>query len=279
MIYQSVLVCGLFVVLVSCTEAALAPAQIRPQIYKKDKLDTSVTFTSPLAAVRQILPKSPADVGGITRSRLGYVQTSGISGGIVIPAQPGVTFTFSMQGTISFNGTLTSEIQDSTDNLVLKYSSKLQTWYSKETKKLKARAGGGFFSFFQAAANYGYTEDDETEEILESEDFKKFSEEAGGFLESTSTQLLEGEFSGSYSGVSIGAGRQEVVSVFGYIFIAQITLDSGKIFNVVKENPALVTADEKGNVINYNTTTVPITPAAPPSINDNILDTKVGGRR
>ena len=281
MISQTTILSVLFFLFVSCLEATVTPVQQRPQILKHDKLDTSLGLKSSSPSIsktlagRQITPKSPADVGGITRTRLGYAQTSGVAGGIVIPAQAGVTFTFNMEGKISLEGVLSSEIQDTTDNLVLKYSSDFQSWYSKETKSLKSRAGGGFFSFFQAAASYGYTKNTETEKVLQSDEFKKFSEEAGGILKSTTTQLLEGEFAGAYSGVSIGSGRQEVVSVFGYIFISQITLDSGEIFNVVQNNPALVTADQNGNIINDNTTTVPIKP----SITDNIIDITIGGRR
>lgn len=221
-------------------------------------------------SIRQIFANETSEVAGIKNSRLGYSQTSGITGGVVIPGQVGVKYTFSMEGSIKFVGVLKSQVQDITENLVTSYSSKLQDWYRSETKSLRSRAGGGFFSFFQAAANYGYTKNRRTREILDSGEFKRFSEEAGSLLGSLTTQELEGKFSGSYEATSVGV--RETVSMFAYIYINQITLDSGKIFNVVSRNPALVIADQNGKVRN-DTTTIPVTPVGPPG---GTIDTTIG---
>lgn len=247
-----------------------------PQIGEHNKINTALSTGSvqeglqSSSFIRQIFPNKTEEVAGIRSSKLGFSQTSGITGGIIVPGQPGVTYSFSMKGSIEFVGVLKSDIQDVTENLITSYSSELQDWYKSETKSLKARAGGGFFSFFQAAANYGYTKNKATRNVLDSGEFQRFSDQASALLASVSTTTLRGEFDGQYSAVSIGV--REVLSVFGFIYINQLTLDSGKVFNVVSKNPALYITDRNGNVRN-NSTQIEMVPKGPsglPTINTNI---------
>ncbi|KAI0563994.1 hypothetical protein FGB62_31g129 [Gracilaria domingensis] len=172
---------------------------------------------------KQIAP-SIDHAAGIQRSRLGYVQTTGVVTGFTLPRSTSIVVRAIMNGSVSFEGKLASDIEDETERLLSNYSQSFQDFYRREKESLQARAGGGYFSFFQAAANYGYTDDQITRETLDDAEFRDFRDRASAILASESTSTLSADFSVEIEGRS--EGYRETITVFGYVYFNQMTLSS-----------------------------------------------------
>lgn len=203
-----------------------------------------------LSIFARALTPTTSQAAGIQRSRLGYAQTSGSVVGLTIPAVGVTRGIANMSGTITLTGKLASDIDDLTERLVRNYSEKLQDFYRREKRNLQTRAKGSYFFFFQAAANYGYSDDKETRRFLADAEFQSFANAAKELLASESTTTLEGRFKTGFEYHS--EGRRETLTIFGWVYINQVTVDSGKIFNVVKRNADLVMADSNGDVRQEN---------------------------
>eukprot|EP00178_Gracilaria_changii_P018797 TRINITY_DN5412_c0_g1_i1.p1 TRINITY_DN5412_c0_g1~~TRINITY_DN5412_c0_g1_i1.p1 ORF type:complete len:274 (-),score=37.59 TRINITY_DN5412_c0_g1_i1:272-1093(-) len=229
----------------------------------------NMRFFNELASIssRELTP-SVSQAAGIQRSRLGYAQTSGSVVGLTIPATGVTRGTANMSGSISLRGRLASDIEDLTELLVQNYSQELQDFYRREKESLQTRASGGYFFFFQAAANYGYSDEQETRRVLADAEFQSFADAARGLLSTEGDTALEGQFRTDFEYRS--EGRRETLTIFGWVYVNQITLDSGEIFNVVKRNSDLVMADDQGNVRQENPGAVEFR-----NINDSTIDTNL----
>lgn len=219
---------------------------------------------------RETFQPTKQQAAGISKSKLGFIRTSTSGTGVTLPPIKGIEFTAKLKGSVTFKGSLANTMEQNIEELARSTSSDFYSFYRNERKNLQARAGGGFFSFFQAAANYGYTDDKTTRETVTSSDYESFSDRSRMLLNNTESQELVASYDTVFKGVS--SGEAGTIRAFGYIQINQLTLDSGKILNVIKNSPELVVADQDGDVLG----TVPEGEVdVRPNINDSIIDTEL----
>lgn len=206
-----------------------------------------VEYTSDLhRALNRMLVPTSAQVAGIEKSRLGYIQTARAASGFVPPGK-GIKFIATLDGNVSMTGSLASDIEDVTQRIASETSDRIRNFYQSEKEKLKRRAGNNYFHFFQGARDFGFSDDQFTRDILNSTDYAQFSEKVGVELGSSFLGSLVSRYSVEYEGVS--DGNQRVIQAFAFVLINRITLSSGRILNIAQKNPELVVTDQNFNVI------------------------------
>ncbi|PXF40721.1 hypothetical protein BWQ96_09554 [Gracilariopsis chorda] len=237
--------------ILECFASPLSKKVVKPVENIGDRVfslqDVELTSVQDLHIVLdRMLAPTTAQVAGIERSRLGYIQTSRAASGFIPPGR-GITFSASLEGNVSMTGSLASDIEDATERIALGEPDRVREFYRTEKRNLQSRAGDNYFHFFQAARDFGFTEDQTTRDTLNSTDYAQFSEKVGVELGSSFLGSLNSRYSVTYSGVS--DGNQRVIQAFAYVLINQITLSSGRILNIVQKNPELVVTDQEFNVI------------------------------
>lgn len=256
--------------LVSLARPVERTHNIRDQIIEIDDPNSLVTENVLDTVQRQTISATKDTSGGIARSRVGFMRISRSGSGFRIPKTPGITFTAKLQGSVIFSGYLSNRIDSAVDTIAQSSSDDIYTFIRNERKNLQSRAGGRYFWFFQAAANYGYTKDEQTQRILADTEFHRLSNNTRSTLRNNESQRLTATYDTVYTGVSDGVS--EVVNAFAFILINQITLDSGELLNIVQQFPGLTVADEDGNVID---TVEPGDVEIKPNLNDSVLDVHI----
>lgn len=221
---------------------------------------------------RQTINATKDTAGGIARSRLGFMKISRAVSVFRIPKTPGIMFTAKLQGSVTFKGYLGSSVDSAVDTISQSTSDDIYTFVRNERKNLQTRAGGSYFWFFQAAANYGYTKDEQTQRILAETDFQRLSNNTRSTLQTSELQDLTATYDAVFTGKSDGIS--EIVEASAYILINQITLDSGRLLNIVQEFPGLTVADKDGSVID---TKEPGDVEIKPNLNDSVIDVNIDG--
>lgn len=219
-----------------------------------------------------VITPSKAEAAGIARSQLGYIQISRVGSRVTLPPIPGVSFSIQLKGSITRKGFKSENINSFIRERAGEYSSELSDYFSEETRNLQTRAGGRFFWFFQAAANYGYSNTERTREVLSSSDFKDFSNDTYVVMNQSETSELTVSHDTTFTGTTLTTSGG-TIEASSYILINRITLDSNRIFDVIQNSPELVVADNKGDVLGTSPAGTVKVEEDKNNINDNILDT------
>lgn len=190
---------------------------------------------------------SKSEAAGISASNIGFMKGSEVGSAFDIPGIPGFEITATLKGSVRFTGMIGSNIETKINNASSSYSDEFNRNYKKEEQNLRSRARGGFFFFFQAAANYGFSKTKETDNLRSSEDYKGLSKETNTYLNTAGKEVLEAVYDITYKGVS--QGRAQRVFAFAFIRINQIQMDSGRILNVVQKKPDAVVANENNEIV------------------------------
>lgn len=196
---------------------------------------------------QDIIPPTQSQAGGIASSQLGYIQVARVGSGLSLPPVPGINFKLTLKGSVTHTGFKSEVIEKFINERASQYSTMLRDYLSDEREEMKKRSSKGFFWFFQSAANYGYSKTDRTRDILASSDFAGLSKDTQSVMETTSQRTLTASYDTILDGTTTGVGG--VIEAFAYLYINRITMDSGKIFDVVQENPEMTVADKNGDVI------------------------------
>eukprot|EP00178_Gracilaria_changii_P007861 TRINITY_DN24502_c0_g1_i1.p1 TRINITY_DN24502_c0_g1~~TRINITY_DN24502_c0_g1_i1.p1 ORF type:complete len:278 (-),score=29.17 TRINITY_DN24502_c0_g1_i1:117-950(-) len=218
-------------------------------------------------AERPITPTTE-QAAGIQNSRLVYYQTTGVVTGIILPANSDILIKARMHGSVSFEGKLASDIEFETERLLQNYSQSFQQFYAREKVRLQTRAGSAYFCFFQAAYNYGFSDEQSTREVLQSGEFRDFRDKVRVILSSQTTTTLSANFETEFEGRS--AGYRETITAFGYVYINQVVLSSGDTFIVAKRNSELFVADQNGRIHDKEIITIESA-----RVSANLLDTEL----
>lgn len=235
-----------FIAFIAFLAVGLCVPAKRPTSIKGQLIDPSIgEFISEdqLGTIlRQSFTPSKSQAAGIAKSRIGYMKASRAASEFDIPAVSGIRFTAKLSGSVKFNGLIARVVESQIDESARSYSTDFYSFYQNEKKSMQARAGARFFWFFQAAANYGYSDNKVTRETVSNGDFQNFSNRTNSLLKNIDAQQLEARYDVTYEGTS--TGRKDRVKALAYILINQIELDSGRILNIIKQSPELVVADE-----------------------------------
>lgn len=199
--------------------------------------------------IRQGLRPTSAQAAGIRRSRIGFTRITESGSAFTIPATAGAKYSARLKGSVRFQANLANTIETQIRNRASNASTRLQSFYEKEEKTFRASAKARYFCFFQASADYGYSNTEETRDVISSNEFASFAEDTKDYFEGTESQKLEASYDSEYSGVSPGSRRAEVVKAFAYISVNQLTMANGQVLNVVQDNPELVITNEDKEVL------------------------------
>lgn len=202
---------------------------------------SSTELRTPL--VHSIIPSS-AQVANITRSRVAFVDASSAGAGFTMPAVTGVEVTADLSGSISITGILASDLENCTEGIARTTSERTQEFFLEERERLREEAGDLYFSFFQAVATYGFSDNNRTQDIISSIGYQTFSRRSRRMLHRLKPALLQARFRVRFNGVSNGE-----TAVFVYVQMNEITLMSGEKLVILQDKPRLVVVDQNGNEI------------------------------
>lgn len=219
-----------------------------------------------------------SEAAGISRSQLGYIRISRVGSRVTLPRIAGVSFTVHLKGSINHKGFKSENVDSFIRERAGKYSSELREYLSEEKRSMQARAGGRYFWFFQAGANYGYSKTDRTQEVLKSSDFLELSNDTKKVLNQTETTDLAVSHDTNFSGTTTTTSGG-TIEASSYILVNRITLDSGRIFDVIQDSPELVVADNNGDVLGTSPPGSVSVDSEGGNINDNLLDTVLDRNR
>lgn len=193
--------------------------------------------------VRQARPSSQ-QAAGIARSRVAFLKPMQAGAGFTIPRISGITISGKISASVSLQGVLSSDIEDCMDKLARKSSKQVRAFYLQERRSLKRRAGSSYFMFFQAAANYGYSQSRATKAFLKRKDFLSFANSAQKLLQEVKPRQLDSTFTARFSIKTTG----QATSLFAYMVVNALTMKSGKVLYVVRDRPVVVIADNMSNI-------------------------------
>lgn len=196
-------------------------------------------------SLRSTITPRRVQVANITRSKVDYLRTDSlISYGFQIPASRGVNFKFQISGSVRLTGFIGEKLDGKLKWLSKNVSRSMEDFYKTEQKKLKSRAGPLYFSWLQAAANFGYSADSYTKEFVNKRAFKEFNRRAAGMLRRLKEQQLVARVRATVSGVSNGQKY-----IFAYIRVNTITIKSGKTITFVNLKPLIFLTGDNGKEV------------------------------
>lgn len=201
----------------------------------------------PVYLKKIIVPKRP-DVANITRSIVDNLLVDSLIGfGFTIPRNKGVKFSFGFSVSLQITGFIGEELDGRLQWLSKNVSERMGEFFQTEKKNLKRRAGSAYFSWLQAAANFGYTDDEYTRRVMKRNRFREFNRRAAGVLRRLKEERLTAKVKVRVSGVSNGQR-----SLFAYIRTNTIVLTNGKTITFVRKKPLVTIASETGDQVDVS---------------------------
>lgn len=183
-------------------------------------------------------------VACINRSRTTFLTSSSIGSGFLIPETPGIEITATLSGSFSFYGVLAEEIENTVETLAKESSKSVHLFYQSEKSRLQTKAAGLYFTWFQAAALFGFTNSTKTERILQSKAYRSFSASVGKYLD----ELQLGTYQAKYGvRLHIVSGRRGFVR--GYTIVSELSLKSGRKFFIGLSKAPLLVAYDTGEIL------------------------------
>lgn len=184
-----------------------------------------------------------SQVASINRSRTTFLETSSIGSGFFIPETPGIEIKAALTGSFSFYGVLAEEIENAVESLAKNRSKILYSFYQSEKSRWKAKAPDLYFTWFQAAALFGFTNSTKTEKFLQSKAYMRFSSLAGTFFDEIELGMYHADYNIQFHTTS---GRPGYVR--GFVVVSEVTLKSGRRLLIGASNPPLLVAYDTGEI-------------------------------
>lgn len=183
----------------------------------------------------------------ISRARVFYYHPSGVGSSIHLFGLPEVNLTVQLSGTVNIVGILAQDLEAATQNIAKSIpkgiSFHVVDFFVNETESLKSLAKENYYTFFQAAALYGFSSSNDTQRSLKRKKFQIFSQLAAAAFEDIPLTTFSSNYNVSATGT---VNRSGILSV--YIPVSEITIMSGKVITIVKEASKVVVAFEDGQV-------------------------------
>lgn len=196
-------------------------------------------------SLRPTITPRRVQVANITRSKVDYLRTDSlISYGFQIPQNRGVKFKFQLSGSVRLTGFIGEKLDGKLKWLSNNVSRSMGNFFKIEQKKLKSRAGPLYFSWLQAAANFGYSDDSYTKEFVRKWGFKEFNRKAAGMLRRLKEKQLVARVRATVSGVSNGQKY-----IFAFIRLNTVTIEGGKTITFVNRKPLIIVTGDNGKEV------------------------------
>lgn len=177
----------------------------------------------------------------ISRAQVFYYQMASVGSGISLPDFPISNFTLQLSGTISITGVLAGDLEQETERIANGSRKGAKRFFMAERDELKTTAGELYFTFFQAAANFGFQNCSNNHRVLERRGYQNFSSSVGKMLETYPQKVYTANYESTVQGDWVGSGSLSV-----HVSISTLQLSSGKNITILKKKPNLVVAFENG---------------------------------
>eukprot|EP00178_Gracilaria_changii_P011124 TRINITY_DN31933_c0_g1_i1.p1 TRINITY_DN31933_c0_g1~~TRINITY_DN31933_c0_g1_i1.p1 ORF type:complete len:279 (-),score=51.08 TRINITY_DN31933_c0_g1_i1:229-1065(-) len=226
----------------------LEPTPEQSPTFPAEEMGPSTNVTMPTNDNSTIIIPNSSQAANISRSRLVYALASGVPVSVNIPPSTSINVSVTVEGSFFSRAVLADDIDEEVDKIAESSPSSLGTFVREEREALHDRAGDKYFFFFQAAANFGYSNNERTRRMLESDGFERFNIQSAQLISALRERPFTGNFSIPVEIESTGFKRR--ITLQSFVYISELTLTSGEVLRVVSNPSRISIVDQHGNIYN-----------------------------
>lgn len=149
-----------------------------------EEIDPPPEVFIPNDSPNAVITPSSSQAANISRSRLMYTMASYVPVVVNIPPSRTINLSVTVAGSLILRAVLADVIEMEVEKIAANSPKSLRDFFNEEKQALQQRAGDRYFFFFQAAANFGYSNSEKTRRILHSPEFKLFLNQSAQLISS-----------------------------------------------------------------------------------------------
>lgn len=187
----------------------------------------------------------------ISKSEVLFQTYSSVGSGLIFPQDSDVNVSMTVIGKFRISGHLSHNLEVETYSAATKTGPWMSSFYLYDKTELQNYAKSKsvenvYFTFFQAAANFGYNNTSRNNRIMKSNKYNEFSQYFSSILEETPENTYTLSYNTTIQGNSKGSGQ-----LFIRVLCAKLTLKSGKNVTVLHKKPTAAVTFQDGTVFGY----------------------------